>query len=180
MRATSFRRRAIRSTGNDFGFSVGGPVYIPKVYNGKNKTFFFVLLGYIKERREQRFNQIVPTMAYRERRLLRRSARRFYDPLDGSTVSRKHHSRHPNRCQRRGLRQDVSEPELPRFGRPKLDRAAGRHRRHRREELPRRSPLQRQPPRDVALHAGVSVVELQEWIRASTSLRARTKRRPAT
>jgi hypothetical protein len=26
---------------HDFGYSVGGPVYIPKVYNGKNKTFFF-------------------------------------------------------------------------------------------------------------------------------------------
>ena len=27
---------------HDFGFSVGGPVYIPKIYNGRNKTFFFV------------------------------------------------------------------------------------------------------------------------------------------
>jgi hypothetical protein len=26
---------------NDFGFSAGGPVYIPKVYDGRNKTFFF-------------------------------------------------------------------------------------------------------------------------------------------
>ena len=26
---------------NDFGFNVGGPVWIPKVYNGKNRTFFF-------------------------------------------------------------------------------------------------------------------------------------------
>jgi len=26
---------------NDFGFTVGGPVYIPKFYHGKNKTFFF-------------------------------------------------------------------------------------------------------------------------------------------
>ena len=26
---------------NDFGFSVGGPVYIPKIYHGRNKTFFF-------------------------------------------------------------------------------------------------------------------------------------------
>jgi hypothetical protein len=26
---------------NQFGFSVGGPVIIPKVYNGKNRTFFF-------------------------------------------------------------------------------------------------------------------------------------------
>jgi hypothetical protein len=27
---------------NLFGFTLGGPVYIPKVYNGKSKTFFFV------------------------------------------------------------------------------------------------------------------------------------------
>jgi hypothetical protein len=26
---------------NEFGFSVGGPVYLPKVYNGKNRTWFF-------------------------------------------------------------------------------------------------------------------------------------------
>ncbi|HEX4809502.1 MAG TPA: carboxypeptidase regulatory-like domain-containing protein [Bryobacteraceae bacterium] len=26
---------------NDFGFTVGAPVYIPKVYHGRNKTFFF-------------------------------------------------------------------------------------------------------------------------------------------
>lgn len=28
-------------TQNDFGFTVGGPVYLPHLYNGKNKTFFF-------------------------------------------------------------------------------------------------------------------------------------------
>jgi hypothetical protein len=26
---------------HDFGYSVGGPVYIPKLYDGRNKTFFF-------------------------------------------------------------------------------------------------------------------------------------------
>ncbi|HTA45866.1 MAG TPA: carboxypeptidase-like regulatory domain-containing protein, partial [Bryobacteraceae bacterium] len=26
---------------NDYGFTVGGPIWIPKVYNGKNKSFFF-------------------------------------------------------------------------------------------------------------------------------------------
>jgi hypothetical protein len=31
-----------RSRKNDFGGTVGGPVWIPKVYKGKNKTFFFV------------------------------------------------------------------------------------------------------------------------------------------
>jgi hypothetical protein len=30
-----------RSRKNDFGGTIGGPVWIPKVYNGKNKTFFF-------------------------------------------------------------------------------------------------------------------------------------------
>jgi len=30
-----------RSRKHDFGFTVGGPVWIPKVYNGRNKTFFF-------------------------------------------------------------------------------------------------------------------------------------------
>ncbi len=27
---------------NDFGFTAGGPVWVPKIYNGRNKTFFFV------------------------------------------------------------------------------------------------------------------------------------------
>ena len=26
---------------NQFGFTLGGPAYVPKIYNGKNKTFFF-------------------------------------------------------------------------------------------------------------------------------------------
>src|SRR5206468_2851294 len=27
---------------NEYGFTLGGPVYIPKVYNGRDRTFFFV------------------------------------------------------------------------------------------------------------------------------------------
>lgn len=34
------RRPALRQ--NDFGFTLGGPVLIPSVYNGKNRTFYFV------------------------------------------------------------------------------------------------------------------------------------------
>jgi hypothetical protein len=33
------RRPALRQ--NDFGFTVGGPVSLPKLYDGRNKTFFF-------------------------------------------------------------------------------------------------------------------------------------------
>jgi hypothetical protein len=34
---------------NEYGGQIGGPVWIPKVYNGKNKTFFFVDLEWIRE-----------------------------------------------------------------------------------------------------------------------------------
>jgi len=30
-----------RDRQNDFGFNLGGPVYIPKLYDGRDKTFFF-------------------------------------------------------------------------------------------------------------------------------------------
>ena len=33
---------------NDYGFTLGGPVVIPKIYNGRNKTFFFVDNEYYK------------------------------------------------------------------------------------------------------------------------------------
>ena len=34
---------------NDFGFSFGGPVYIPKLYDGRNKTFFFISEDVLRE-----------------------------------------------------------------------------------------------------------------------------------
>jgi len=38
---------------NDFGFTVGGPVWIPKVYNGKDKTFFFISENWLREIADQ-------------------------------------------------------------------------------------------------------------------------------
>jgi Carboxypeptidase regulatory-like domain/TonB dependent receptor len=55
-----------RDRKNDYGFTIGGPVWIPKIYHGKNKTFFFFSL--------ERFGNsltstssysTVPTAAYR-------------------------------------------------------------------------------------------------------------------
>jgi Carboxypeptidase regulatory-like domain len=34
---------------NDFGFSIGGPVWIPKIYNGHDRTFFFVSENWLRE-----------------------------------------------------------------------------------------------------------------------------------
>src|SRR6202789_3138715 len=40
---------------NQYGFAVGGPVYLPKLYNGRNKTFFFA--SYEKINQVQQSNQ---------------------------------------------------------------------------------------------------------------------------
>ena len=57
-------RPAVRR--NDFGFSVGGPAYIPKVYDGRNKTFFFFAWeGYKAIQHISGVYQTVPTAAMR-------------------------------------------------------------------------------------------------------------------
>src|SRR5258708_7540413 len=51
--------------GNDFGASMGGPVLIPKLYNGKNKTFFFGTYEGFRFPRGQTIQDEVPTQALR-------------------------------------------------------------------------------------------------------------------
>src|SRR2546429_6866226 len=44
-----------------YGVTAGGPVYLPKVYDGRDKTFFFVSYEGVKVRRSRFFNGTVPT-----------------------------------------------------------------------------------------------------------------------
>ena len=50
---------------NEFGASVGGPIFVPKIYNGKNKSFFF--FAYERFSLRQASNELVkvPTVAMR-------------------------------------------------------------------------------------------------------------------
>jgi hypothetical protein len=50
---------------NDYGAFIGGPVVIPHVYNGKNKTFFFGDYEGLQLPRQQFINQSVPSLALR-------------------------------------------------------------------------------------------------------------------
>lgn len=50
---------------NQFGFSVGAPVLIPKIYNGKNRTFFFFDYQGTRIRTGQTFFASVPPDAWR-------------------------------------------------------------------------------------------------------------------
>jgi hypothetical protein len=55
-----------RARRNDYGFSFGGPVRIPKLYNGRDRTFFFFNFEQYRETEVTTTQQeTVPTLAYR-------------------------------------------------------------------------------------------------------------------
>src|SRR5262245_45518189 len=51
---------------NEYGFSNGGPVYIPKVYDGRNKTFYFVNFEKIPQRSPDSIATTLPTALQRQ------------------------------------------------------------------------------------------------------------------
>lgn len=54
-----------RNRRNDFGGTFGGPVRIPKIYNGTNRTFFFFSYEQFREGSGLNFNDTVPVAAFR-------------------------------------------------------------------------------------------------------------------
>ncbi|MEN6607217.1 MAG: TonB-dependent receptor [Bryobacteraceae bacterium] len=74
---------------NNYAATVGGPVILPKIYNGKDRFFFFFSYNGIKMRSSatpSQLNQTIPTMAEREgdfSKLLNinSSTYQIYDPL---------------------------------------------------------------------------------------------------
>lgn len=50
---------------NEFGGSVGGPVVLPKLYNGRNKTFFFFSTQSVRSRSGSSSNATVPLDSWR-------------------------------------------------------------------------------------------------------------------
>ncbi len=77
-----------RARRNNYGFTAGGPVWIPKVYNGHEKTFFFFSFEQFRE--SQLINTqfiTVPTEAYRAgdfSALLNKNRVVGTDPLNGT------------------------------------------------------------------------------------------------
>jgi Carboxypeptidase regulatory-like domain len=55
-----------RQRRNDYGFTLGGPVYLPKIYNGHDKAFFFFNFEQFRETTiTNNVPTTLPTMAYR-------------------------------------------------------------------------------------------------------------------
>jgi hypothetical protein len=64
--AHPFNHLRDRDRKNDYGFTIGGPVWIPKIYNGKNHTFFFFNLErFGNSNRSNAATGTVPTAAMR-------------------------------------------------------------------------------------------------------------------
>lgn len=64
--ANGLPKAALRQ--NNFGFAVGGPVYVPGVFDGRNRSFFFVSYEGLRLRLPQTTSpQVVPSVSARER-----------------------------------------------------------------------------------------------------------------
>ena len=82
---------------HDFGYTVGGPVWFPKLYDGRNKTFFFWSYERFRNKNINTSNNTtVPIPAYRtgdfsnlinvENRLITQASGNYTDPL-GRTIA---------------------------------------------------------------------------------------------
>jgi Carboxypeptidase regulatory-like domain len=71
---------------NQFGFSAGAPVYVPQIYDGRNKTFWFFNYEGLRERRGKTSRLVVPTDAQRAGDFS--GLPTIYDPLNVSAGSR--------------------------------------------------------------------------------------------
>ena len=70
---------------NNYGFAVGGPIYIPKVVNGKNKLFFFMDFMATKRRQYAATpNLTLPNAAMRAGDFSAAGIPNIYDPLTGN------------------------------------------------------------------------------------------------
>jgi Carboxypeptidase regulatory-like domain/TonB dependent receptor len=65
---------------NQFGGGIGGPLSIPKLYSGKNRTFFFVNYEGMRQRAGQVFNSLVPSPAQKSGDFSAAGLNTLYDP----------------------------------------------------------------------------------------------------
>jgi hypothetical protein len=73
---------------NDYGGTLGGPVWIPKVYNGRDKTFFFFSWEQYRQTQGSTNTSTVPTDAERQGDFssLKTTTSLGINPCDGSTI----------------------------------------------------------------------------------------------
>ena len=89
---------------NQYGLTVGGPIWVPKVYDGRNKLFFFFAWEGLKDSAPNTYDLTVPTPAEREgdfsSLLALGSSYQLYEPNTGTYSNGQVVSRTPvpNNC----------------------------------------------------------------------------------
>jgi hypothetical protein len=68
---------------NQYGGTLGGPVYIPHVYNGTDRTFFFFSYEGVRDREANTFSSLVTPTAPERAGDFSQSAKKPTDPLTG-------------------------------------------------------------------------------------------------
>ncbi len=68
---------------NQFGGGIGGPFVLPKIYNGRNRTFFFMNYEGMRQRAGTVFNSIVPSPAEKTGNFSAPGLNTIYDPSNG-------------------------------------------------------------------------------------------------
>ena len=109
-----------KSSQQTYGYTIGGPVWIPKVFNGRNKLFFFYAHEFVPtDRDDQRHPDpaafAVGTRARRQLLPEPRQQRRTAPPADrlsdGRALPEPDHSGQPAVCPWRGGAQPLSAPD---------------------------------------------------------------------
>ncbi len=75
---------------NQFGFSVGGPVLVPRLFDGRNKVFFFGDYEGTRIRESNTATSTIPTLLMRQgdfSELLDQTGKAIIDPITGSPFS---------------------------------------------------------------------------------------------
>ena len=70
---------------NDFGGSVGGPVFLPHLYNGHNKTFFFGAYEGLRYPQSSVLQAIVPTVRMKQGDFSQETSTPLINPFTGGT-----------------------------------------------------------------------------------------------
>ncbi len=72
---------------NDFGVSVGGPVVLPRLYNGRNRTFFFGAYEGLRFPQSTSLQAKVPTVRMKQGDLSQETSSPLTNPFTGGTFA---------------------------------------------------------------------------------------------
>ena len=72
---------------NDFGFSFGGPVVLPRLYNGRNRTFFFAAFEGLRYPQSNVLQAKVPTVAMKQGDFSQETTTPLTNPFTGGNYA---------------------------------------------------------------------------------------------